>query len=208
MIALVRPLEARLRAVERALAAAQARPAALAAERARRGGPPKSPPTSSPPPRKREPSAGAQDCQTLFRLALHRAHPRDGGELGGAAYTAAGRKSEAAGDALLAPSVAGAEASRRGVRCREHRASRFGCLDDAAVPPTNHAAEQALRHSLVHRKGPGGFRSDGGADAQAIVTTGLDTARKHGDDRLATLHAARGQPATMPAGLPLISPGR
>src|SRR3954464_14280097 len=37
----------------------------------------------------REQSAWAQDCQALVRLAIHRAHQRDAGELWGAAYTAA-----------------------------------------------------------------------------------------------------------------------
>jgi transposase len=156
----------------------------------------------------KEHSPWAQDCQTLFRLAIHRAHQRDGGELWGAAYTAAARKIEAQCDALLARPVEGAEASRLWVRFREHRDSLFVFLYDAAVPPTNNASEQALRNSVVHRKVTGGFRSDWGADAHAIVTTVLDTARKRGEDLLATLHTALGQPAVLPPGLPILSPAR
>jgi transposase len=156
----------------------------------------------------RERSAWAQDCQALFRLAIHRAHQRDRGVLWGAAYTAAARKIEAVCDALLATPVEGAEASRLWVRFREHRDSLFVFLYDAAVPPTNNASEQALRHSVVHRKVTGGFRSAWGADAHAIVTTVLDTARKRRDDLLTTLHAALGAPAAIPPGLPLLSPGR
>src|SRR5919204_5853789 len=52
VIALVRRLEARLRAVEAELAAAQARIRELEAELGRRGGPPKSPQNSSTPPSK------------------------------------------------------------------------------------------------------------------------------------------------------------
>jgi transposase len=156
----------------------------------------------------REQSAWAQDTQTLFRRAIHRAHQRDRGDLRGAAYTAAVRKIEADCDALLACPVAGAEASRLWVRFREHRDALFVFLYDAAVPPTNNASEQALRHSVVHRQVTGGFRSDWGADAHAIVTTVLDTARKRGDDLLTTLHAALGQPATLPPGFPILSPGR
>jgi transposase len=37
----------------------------------------------------KEQSAWARDCQDLLRLAIHRAHQRDAGELWGAAYTAA-----------------------------------------------------------------------------------------------------------------------
>ncbi len=155
-----------------------------------------------------EHSAWARDCQALLRLAIHRAHQRDQGVLRGAAYTAAVRKLEADCDALLATPVAGAEASRLWVRFREHRDSLFVFLADPAVPPTNNASEQGLRHSVVHRNVIRGFRSDWGADAHAIVTTVLDTARKRGDDLLSTLHAALGAPAAIPPGLPVLSPSR
>ncbi len=156
----------------------------------------------------REQSGWAQDCQALLRRAIHRAHQRDAGELWGAAYTAAIQKIEADCDALLATSVEGAEASRLWVRFREHRASLFVFLYDPTVPPTNNASEQALRHSVVHRKVTGGFRSDWGADAHAIVTTVLDTARKRGEDLLTTLHTVLGQPVALPPDLPILSPGR
>jgi transposase len=156
----------------------------------------------------KEQSAWARDCQALLRLAIHRAHQRDQGALWGAAYTAAVRKIEADCDDLLATPVEGAEASRLWVRFREHRDALFVFLYDAAVPPTNNASEQALRHSVVHRKVTGGFRSDWGTEAHAILTTVLDTARKRGDDLLTTLHATLGQPAAIPPGLPVLSPGR
>lgn len=156
----------------------------------------------------KEQSAWAHDCQALFRRAIHRAHQRDQGELWGAAYTAAVRKIEATCDALLATPVDGAEASRLWVRFRDHREHLFRFLVDPAVPPTNNASEQALRHSVVHRKVTGGFRSDWGAAAHATVTTVLDTARKRGEGVLATLHAALGSPAALPPGCPLLSPAR
>ncbi len=156
----------------------------------------------------KEQSGWAQDCQAVFRLAIHRAHQRDAGALGGAAYTAAVAAIERRCDALLATPVDGAEASRLWVRFREHRDSLFVFLYDATVPPTNNASEQALRHSVVHRKVTGGFRSDWGADAHAVVTTVLDTARKRGEQLLTTLHAALGQPAAIPPGLPILSPSR
>jgi transposase len=53
----------------------------------------------------------------------------------------------------------------------------------------NNASEQARRNSVVHRKVSGGVRSEWGADAHAVVTTMLDTARKRGADLLTTLHA-------------------
>jgi len=155
-----------------------------------------------------EQSAWAQQCQELLRLAIHRAHQRDRGELRGAAYTAAVQKIEADCDALLAIPVAGADASRLWVRFREHREQLFVFLYDPTVPPTNNASEQALRNSVVHRKVTGGFRSDWGADAHAIVTTVLDTARKREEDLLTTLHIALGQPTAIPLGLPILSPTR
>jgi transposase len=155
----------------------------------------------------REQSAWARDCQALFRLAIHRAHQRDQSALWGAAYMAAVRKIEADCDTLLATPVPGAEASRLWVRFREHRDSLFIFLYDPAVPPTNNASEQALRHSVVHRKVTGGFRSDWGADAHALVTTVLDTTRKRGENLLTTLYAAIGQPVALPPGLPILSPG-
>src|SRR5712692_843439 len=155
-----------------------------------------------------EQSAWAQDCQELLRLAIHRAHQRDRGELRGAAYTAAVQKIEADCDALLATPVEEAEASRLWVRFRDHRAHLFVFLYDPAVPPTNNTSEQALRNSVVHRKVTGGFRSDWGADAHAIVTTVLDTARKRGEDLLTILQAALGGPVAIPPGLPVLSPAR
>jgi len=156
----------------------------------------------------REQSAWARECQALFRLAIHRAHQRDRRELWGAAYTAAVAAIERRCDTLLATPVARAEASRLWVRFREHRDALFGFLYDPAVPPTNNASEQALRNSVVHRKVTGGFRSDWGADAHAIAATVLETARKHGADLFTTLQATLGPPVTIPAGRPILSPGR
>jgi transposase len=156
----------------------------------------------------KEQSAWAHDCQALLRLAIHRAHQRDAGQVWGTAYTAAVAAIERRCDALLATPVEGAEASRLWMRFREHREHLFVFLYDPAVPPTNNASEQALRHSVVHRKVTGGFRSDWGADAHAIVTTVLDTARKRSEDLLTTLQAALGQPVAIPPGLPTLSLGR
>jgi transposase len=156
----------------------------------------------------REQSAWAADCQALFRLAIHRAHQRDAGTLRGVAYTAAVRKIAATCDTLLATPVQGAEASRLWTRFRTHRDHLFVFLTDPAVPPTNNDSEQALRHSVVHRKVTGGFRSPGGAEAHAIVTTVLDTARKRGEGLLATLQAALGGPLVLSSGRPILSPSR
>jgi transposase len=155
-----------------------------------------------------EQSPWAQACQALRRGAIHRAPHRDAGALGGAADPAAGAAIERRGAALLATPGAGAAASRLWVRLREHRAHLFRFLDDPAVPPTNHASAQALRHAVGPRKVPGGFRSQWGAEAPASAMTVLDTARTRGADLLTPLHAAVGLPAAPPPGLPVPSPGR
>ena len=71
------------------------------------------------------------------------------------------------------------------------------CLCDPVVPPTSDASERALRNSVVHRKVAGGFCSDWSAEAYAVATV-LDTARKRGQEALASLHAAPGSPLAPP----------
>ncbi len=147
----------------------------------------------------KEQSAWARECQEVFRRAIHRAHQRDQGALRGAAYAAAVQHIEATCDRLLAEPVPGAEASRLWVRFREQRAALFVFLYDPRVPPTNNAAEQALRNSVVHRKVCGSFRSEWGPAVHAAVTTVLDTARKQGLPIFETLAAALAPPTRAPA---------
>jgi transposase len=141
-----------------------------------------------------EQSIWAAAFQGLLRAAIHLAHERDAGRWPPGPYAAAVAMVEAWCAALLRTPVPGAEASRLWVRFREHREHLFVFLYDAAVPPTNNASEQALRNSVVHRKVTGGFRSEWGAAAHAAVATVLDTARKRGEDRFATLYATLGPP--------------
>ena len=74
------------------------------------------------------------------------------------------------------------------------------------VPCDNNASERALRNSVIHRKVSGGFRSDAGAEAHAVVSSVVDTARKHwssdaiakgqsGEDVFETLQGHIGSPA-------------
>ena len=57
------------------------------------------------------------------------------------------------------------------------------------------ASERALRNSVIHRKVSGGFRSDAGAEAHAVVSSVVDTARKRGEDVFETLQGHIGSPA-------------
>ena len=53
-------------------------------------------------------------------------------------------------------------------------------LEDAAIPPTNHASEQAIRMSTVFRKVTNGFRSDWGRDLFAAVRSIVNTGQRQG----------------------------
>jgi hypothetical protein len=57
-----------------------------------------------------------------------------------------------------------------------------------------------LRNSVIHRKVTGGYRSTWGAEASAILTTLLATARKRGDNLVDALRAVAGPSALQVAG--------
>lgn len=72
------------------------------------------------------------------------------------------------------------EAARLQQRYRLHRDSLYVFLHRDDVEPTNNSSERDLRPSVIHRKVIGGFRSDWGAEASAIRSSILATARKQG----------------------------
>ncbi len=83
-------------------------------------------------------------------------------------------------DHLLAwPTVtpAGAELQRQ---TKRWRGQFFTFLADRAVPPTNNAAERALRPSVIFRKVTNGFRSLWGADVHALIRSVIGTGRLNG----------------------------
>jgi transposase len=84
-------------------------------------------------------------------------------------------------DRYVAPKT---EAARLQQRYRTHRDSLYVFLDRDDVEPTNNSSERDLRPSVIHRKVIGGFRSAWGAEASAIRTTILATARKQGRNLL------------------------
>jgi transposase len=89
-------------------------------------------------------------------------------------------------DRYLAPKT---EAARLQQRYRTHRASLYVFLQRDDVEPTNNSSERDLRPSVIHRKVIGGFRSDWGAEASAIRSSILATARKQGQNLLDALRA-------------------
>ncbi|HUR06656.1 MAG TPA: IS66 family transposase [Nonomuraea sp.] len=92
-------------------------------------------------------------------------------------------------DRYVAPKT---EAARLQRRYRTHRDSLYVFLDRDDVDPTNNGSERDLRPSVIHRKVIGGFRSDRGAEASAIRTTILATARKQRQNLLDALRAIAG----------------
>jgi transposase len=99
-------------------------------------------------------------------------------------------------DRYVAPKT---EAARLQQRYRTHRDSLYVFLHRDDVEPTNNSSERDLRPSVIHRKVIGGFRSAWGAEASAIRTTILATARKQGRNLLDAFRAVAG-----PAPLQLI----
>jgi transposase len=92
-------------------------------------------------------------------------------------------------DRYVAPKT---EAARLQQRYRTHRDSLYVFLDRDDVEPTNNSSERDLRPSVIHRKVIGGFRSAWGAEASAVRTTILATARKQGRNLLNAFRAVVG----------------
>jgi transposase len=92
-------------------------------------------------------------------------------------------------DRYVAPKT---EAARLQRRYRTHRDSLYVFLHRDDVEPTNNSSERDLRPSVIHRKVIGGFRSDWGAEASAIRSSILATARKQGQNLLDALRAVAG----------------
>jgi transposase len=85
-------------------------------------------------------------------------------------------------------------------RYLKHRQHLFVFLYRTDVSPTNNDSERALRHSVVHRKVTGGFRSQWGADAYAALASVIDTAALNGVNAFDAIQSLVGKPS-----LPLFS---
>ena len=104
-------------------------------------------------------------------------------------------KAERRLDRLLAMPVAtpaGAELHRQ---TKRWRGQFFTFMTDREVPPTNNAAERALRPSVIFRKVTNGFRSLWGADVHALIRSVIGTGRLNGlSAHQAISRALAGQP--------------
>ena len=77
-------------------------------------------------------------------------------------------------------------------RYHEYRQDLSVFLHRDDVEPTNNSSERDLRPAVIHRKVIGGFRSAWGAEASAIRTTILATARKQGQNLLDAFRSVAG----------------
>lgn len=83
---------------------------------------------------------------------------------------------------LTAPTRANEENARFAKHLDKHAGSWFLFLIDPNIPATNHRAEQALKTPIVNRKVWGGNRTDAGGEAQAVVSSVLQTCKNKAID--------------------------
>jgi hypothetical protein len=102
-------------------------------------------------------------------------------------------------DRYVAPKTAAARLQKR---YRLHRDSLYVFFQRDDVEPTNNSSERDLRPPVIHHKGIGGFRSAWGAEASAIRSSILTTARKQAQNLLQAFCAIAGPSPLQPAHTP------
>ena len=120
----------------------------------------------------------AKAMQALFRYAINLHHQRD--QLSLEQYETKVARVERTCNRLLQQDLAPPEAQKLQRRYRKYRSCLFVFLYRTDVEPTNNVAERALRHSVVHRKVTGGFRSQWGTKTYAALASVIDTAELNG----------------------------
>lgn len=117
--------------------------------------------------------------QILFRYAIHLHHLRD--QLPPDHFAAQVARIERHCDRLLQRDLQHyPQAAKLQRRYRLYRQGLFVFLYRTDVEPTNNVAERALRHSVIHRKVMGSFRSHWGSQAFAALASIIDTAQLSG----------------------------
>jgi transposase len=98
-------------------------------------------------------------------------------------------------DQVLAMPVVTPAGAKLHQQTKRWRGQFFTFLTDRAVPPTNNAAERALRPSVIFRKVTNGFRSIWGADVHALIRSVIGTGHLNGfSAHQAISRALAGQP--------------
>ena len=146
-------------------------------------------------------SRWARDLRHVFGRALRLHHERD--RVSPATFARRRVLIEKATDRLVfgPPLLPKSEARRLQRRYQQHRAGLFVFLYRDDVEPTNNGSERDLRNSVIHRKVTGGYRSGWGAEASAICTSILTTARKRGENLFAALRSLAGPSPLQAAGI-------
>lgn len=117
--------------------------------------------------------------QVLFRYAIHLHHLRD--QLPPDHFAAQVARIERHCDRLLLRDLQHhTQAAKLQRRYRLYRQGLFVFLYRTDVEPTNNVSERALRHSVIHRKVMGSFRSHWGSQAFAALASVIDTAHLSG----------------------------
>ncbi len=132
--------------------------------------------------------------QVLFRFAIHLHHQRD--QLPPDHFAAQVARIERYCDRLLQRDLQPFPlAAKLQQRYRKYRQCLFVFLYRSDVEPTNNIAEQALRHSVIHRKVMGSFRSHWGSQAFAALASVIDTAQLSGISAFDAILALSDPPA-------------
>lgn len=120
----------------------------------------------------------AKAMQALFRYAINMHHQRS--QMTPEQFWRQVARVERTCDRLLQQDLAPPEAQKLQRRYLKYRSCLFVFLYRTDVEPTNNVAERALRHSVVHRKVTGGFRSLWGTKTYAALASVIDTAELSG----------------------------
>jgi transposase len=131
--------------------------------------------------------------QAIFRQSIHLHHQRS--QLSPEEFSTQVARVERICNRLLKEVLEPPEARKLQRRYLKHRQCLFVFLYRTDVEPTNNVAERALRHSVVHRKVTGGFRSQWGAKAFAALASVIDTAELSGIKAFDAIQSLFGLPS-------------
>src|SRR4030066_2040885 len=135
----------------------------------------------------------AKAMQALFRYAINLHHQRS--QMSPELFWMQVARVERTSDRLLHQDLAPPEAQKLQRRYRKYRSCLFVFLYRTDVEPTNNVSERALRHSVVHRKVTGGFRSQWGTKTYAALVSVIDTAELNGMRSFDTILTLFGPPS-------------
>lgn len=83
--------------------------------------------------------------------------------------------------------LTGKEAIRLQKRLRKHEEKILYFMTTPDIPPDNNGSERAIRNAKVKQKVSGGYRSERGAERQAVLLSVIETAKKQGLNVLDTI---------------------